>query len=224
MNVLITGANRGLGFAMTRRFVDYGDHVIATARRPAQAVELAELALQHPDRVTVVELDVTDEAQCVALSESCSSLDLLINNAGIDSGFIPFDAVDLSEAKTIYDVDALGPFRVTRALVAALEPSGVVMNISSRLASITNDDGGSLPYRMAKAALNMQSHTLAMELRDRGIVVVAVSPGWVRTDMGGAAADLCVDDSAERLVALARTLSIEQSGRFLDRFGREIPW
>jgi NAD(P)-dependent dehydrogenase (short-subunit alcohol dehydrogenase family) len=225
MEVLITGANRGLGLALTERWAERGAVVHATARRPEHAEALEALARRHDVRVHP--LDVTDDADCAALGEALRGrpLDRLINNAGIDSGFIPFEEADVEETRRIYDVDAIGPLRVTRALLGPLERSGgVVVNVSSRLASITNDDGLSVPYRMAKAALNMLSRTLAVELRDRGVSVVAVSPGWVRTDMGGPDAPLSLAEATARLTALTERLSMAHTGRFLDLDGRDIPW
>lgn len=227
MHIVLTGANRGLGLAMTRLLLEEGHRVEATARDPDGATDLGELSAAHPDRLRVHRLDVTDAAQCRALAGALegAAVDRLINNAGIDSGFIPFEQVDYDQALHIYDVDALGPLRMTHHLLPHLERAGgVVVNVSSRLGSITNSDGLSVPYRMAKAALDMQTRTVALELRDRGVAVVAVSPGWVRTDMGGPEAPLSVEHASERMVALATRLSLEHTGRFLDLEGRHIPW
>jgi len=225
MEVVITGANRGLGLSLTRRLAEGGATVHATARRPEEARALRELSETHDVRVHP--LDVTDDAQCAALGEALSErpIDRLVNNAGIDSGFIPFEEADFDEAMHIYDVDALGPLRVTRALLRPLERAGgAVINVSSRLASIANDDGLSLPYRMAKAALNMMTRTLAVELRDRGVAVVAVSPGWVRTDMGGPDATLSIEEATAGLIERVERASMEDTGRFLDLRGRDVPW
>ncbi|HJL14681.1 MAG TPA: SDR family oxidoreductase [Sandaracinaceae bacterium LLY-WYZ-13_1] len=225
MEAVVTGANRGLGLALARRLAEEGALVHATARVPEDAAELRALARTH--EVRLHQLDVTDDLECDALRDVLTErrIDLLVNNAGIDSGFIPFEESDFDEAMHIYDVDAVGPLRVTCALREPLiRAHGVVLNVSSRLASIARNEGLSVPYRMAKAALNMMTRTLAVELRARRVAVVAVSPGWVRTDMGGPEAPLSVDESTRKLAALAPRLSMEHTGRFLDLDGRDIPW
>ena len=227
MRIVLTGASRGLGLAVSRHLVERGHSVEATARDPEHATGLTDLARASGGALRVHRLEVTDPAQCRALASSLrdEAVDLLVNNAGIDSGFIPFEDVDYAEAARIYEVDALAPLRLTHLLLPSLaRAGGVVLNVSSRLASIERSDGLSVPYRMAKAALNMQTRTLAAELRDRGVAVVAVSPGWVRTDMGGDEAPLSVEQATDALVTLALRLSMEHSGRFLDLDGADIPW
>lgn len=227
MRIVVTGANRGLGLALTRRLVEHGHRVEATTRDPEGATDLGALASRSGGLLGVHRLEVTDAAQCHALATALGDgpVDMLVNNAGIDSGFIPFEAVDYDQAARIYAVDALAPLRLTHLLLPSLERAGgVVLNVSSRLASIARSDGLSVPYRMAKAALNMQTRSVAAELRERGVAVVAVSPGWVRTDMGGADAPLSVEHATDQLVALALGLSMTHTGRFLDLEGGDIPW
>jgi NAD(P)-dependent dehydrogenase (short-subunit alcohol dehydrogenase family) len=126
----------------------------------------------------------------------------------------------------VYDTNALGPLRVARALRPALAAArGKIVSVTSLMGSIAdNTSGGAYAYRMAKAALNMASKNLALELRDEGITSVVVNPGWVQTDMGGPSAPLPVGESAARIAHLADGLDLGATGKFFDAKGGELPW
>lgn len=222
MRWVITGANRGIGLALTRQLTERGEEVIATARNPVEATELVALGGR------VVPLDVTseDSVKEFAAALGNGSIDVLINNAGMlvnDAlGGLDFDGM-----KRTFDTNAVGPLRVLEAVLRQVKASGgaKVVNISSRMGSIEeNSSGGAYSYRMSKAALNMAVSSAAIDLKDAGVTVIGVHPGWVQTDMGGPNAQVAVDDSAAALLATIDGLTPSDTGRFLDRDGGAIPW
>jgi NAD(P)-dependent dehydrogenase (short-subunit alcohol dehydrogenase family) len=235
MRVVVTGANRGLGLGLTRRFAARGDEVWATARRPAEATELQALArAAGPGRVHVVELDVRNEEQTRALTARVggdspeAGLDLLINNAGVSGnwGGGPHN-VDAREVLACFETNALGALLVTRALLPKLRAAGgaKIVNMTSLMGSIgDNRSGRAYAYRMSKAALNMATRSLANDLRPLGITVIALHPGWVKTEMGGDGAPEEIDDAVARMVALIDGLGPADSGKFRHAEGKELPW
>lgn len=201
---------------------------MAAARKPAGAVGLSELASSLPDRVQVVELDVASDASAARLKDSVTGpLDVLINNAGVVGKSGPLDELDFDDLLTTYSTDALGPLRVTRALLPLLSAGSTkkIVNISTGMASISdNGSGGAWGYRMAKAALNMATKNLALMLRSEAIVCIAVNPGWVKTDMGGRGANMPVEESAKRILGIVASIGIGDTGRFLNYDGETFPW
>jgi NAD(P)-dependent dehydrogenase (short-subunit alcohol dehydrogenase family) len=222
--ILITGANRGIGLELVRRLKGRGDRVIGTARNPGKAKELAALADE------VVELDVTDRKQIARLSKSVGrdGLDVLINNAGVASRRTgKLETLDEDEFEEVFRVNALAPMLVTRALLPALRAGRrkIVMNISSQLASIANNTGGSsYAYRASKSALNQLNRCLHNELSPEGFVCLAVHPGWVRTDMGGPEAHLSVEESVAGLLGVLDAAGPRTSGGFWNYDGTALPW
>lgn len=221
--VLVTGANRGLGLEFARQLVAAGATVIGTARDPAAAGELAALGAR------VEPLDVTDPASVAALARRLEGvrLDALLNNAGYFGHRGSVAALDPETARREYEVNALGPLRVTQALLPQLRLGSLklVMNMSSGMGSLERaGSGGAAGYRASKAALNMLTVVLAAELKDEGFVCVAMSPGWVRTDMGGQGASLAPQESVRGMLAVLGALGPGDSGRFLDHDGSGLPW
>lgn len=236
---VVTGANRGLGLEFVRQLAGAGDEVVATARRPEEAADLAEVVAASGGRVTVAALDASDAASVAAaagqIGERFAAVDLLVNNAGImrAAGFPdqatagPLDALDGGAILEILRVNALGPVLVTQALQPLLAAAGrsVVVNLSSGMASIGNlASPMDYAYCTSKAALNMMSRHLAFDLRRQGTVVVAMSPGWVSTDMGGPAAPLEPQQSVKNMLAVVDGLTPADTARFLDHTGEDIPW
>jgi len=221
MRIVITGANRGIGLALTQQYLARGETVHATARDPDGATALAEL---RSERLHVHALDVRDDASCRALGESLRGvpIDLLVNNAGIGRQASDEPAQILA----VIDTNAVGPVRVVRALRDNVRRArGKILFLTSVLGSIANNTSGeAYAYRMSKAALNMAGRTVAHELAPDQVAVALVHPGWVRTDMGGPNAPVPVDVAAAKLVALADRLTLSDSGRFLDTDGGELPW
>ena len=223
MTVLVTGANRGIGLELVRQMRARGHQVIGTARKPEQAMELKETGAR------VVQLDVTDSNSIRAMAQQLQGqrIDLLINNAGmLGHNAQSFGETDFDQVIATFDVNSLGPMRVTQALLPnILAGSGkTVIQISSTMGSIANNSGGYYGYRASKAALNMLNKSLALELADQGITSVVIHPGWVQTRLGGENAAITVEDSVTGMVQVIAKLGPEDSGRFLDYQGEELPW
>lgn len=223
--VLITGANRGIGLELSKRSLDSGKHVIATCRQPDTAIELK--ALIEPSHIH--QLEVTDEADVDRLARSLSgqTIDVLINNAGImGSERQSIDDMDYAAWLEAFNVNTLAPFRLIVALrdnlKNAMRPRAVT--ISSQMGSLNRKSKGSHAYRSSKAAVNKVMQVLSMELESDGIIVCPVHPGWVRTDMGGSAADISVEESGEGLFRLIDSMTMEHTGRFWTWEGKEHPW
>lgn len=221
--VLVTGANRGLGLEFARQLHAAGATVIATARKPEAAEELQALG------VRVVQLDVTDEASVAAMAAALDGapLDVLLNNAGIFTERGDFESADPAAVLKVYDVNTVGPMRVTQALLPNLRSGQrkLVMNMSSGLGSIQNNTSGSFAgYRASKAALNMMTHTMAVEMTDENFIVIAMSPGWVRTDMGGENATLSPTESIRGMLDTMAPLTAAATGKFFSHDGTELPW
>jgi len=221
--VVVTGANRGLGLELAKQFAVAGADVVGTAREPEAATELAALG------VRILQLDVSDDASVAAFAKALgdSPIHLLINNAGMSGRSLIDEVTHVELVRRIFDVNTLGPMRVTDALLPNLiaADGAFIVNMSSRLGSLTeNTSGGYHGYRESKAALNMYSRSLAADHRDEGIIAIAVSPGWVRTDMGGPEAPLSPEESISGLRSVIEGLSPESSGKFLNHDGTELEW
>jgi NAD(P)-dependent dehydrogenase (short-subunit alcohol dehydrogenase family) len=227
-HLLITGSNRGLGLALTQCYCEAGWQVMACCRSPEYAADLMAL-LNRYDGLEIFELDVTDEegVQALALELEDRPLDLLINNAGYyGSAQASFGNINSQEWRYLFDINTIAPFKLTEAFYPGLERAhGIVANLSSKMASMgDNRQGGSYLYRSSKAALNALSKSLAIDLADAGIRVVALHPGWVQTDMGGPNALISADVSAKGIKSLLDNLTPGQSGGFFDYQGNPIPW
>lgn len=228
---LVTGANRGLGMEFVRQLLARGDHVIAACRQPGKATTLNLLAGEHPGRLQVLPLDLADPRTHAALAAEVplvtdeEPLDLLINNAGVLRGGERFGQVRPSDLDASFHTNAAGPFLLTQALAPQLAEGATVANISSEVGSIALRQEFRTPsYAMGKAAQNMATSLLAQALAPRGIKVVALHPGWVRTDMGGAQAALSAQESVAGLLRVLHQLTLDQSGEFFDWQGQPLPW
>ena len=213
--VLITGANRGIGLEFARQYAADGWDVIATARHSSP--ELDALG------VTVKPLDLSN-ADAVAAFTVEQSLDLFIANAGTSQPKATQGPDNARGWQAMMMVNAIAPYQLGKGLLARMTEGGKMIAISSGMGSIGDNGGGWVPYRTSKAALNMAWSSLALEGRSRGIACVLFSPGWVKTDMGGAGAEITAEDSVSSMRALIDRLTIEQTGRFLRRDGSELPW
>ena len=225
----ITGSSRGIGFGLTREVLSHGNKVIAACRRPAEAVELNALAKEHPEHLSLIELDVADASSLKRLASQAAGfahIDVLINNAGISKGHaITLPELNMDIVEEVFRINTMGPIRVVQALLPALQKASqpVVVQISSNMGSITNTaTGGAYPYRIAKAGLNMFNKVLSLE--SPNVICVVCHPGWVKTDMGGEQADIDVKTSVSGLYKVIRGLKREDSGGFFDYQGHKMPW
>ena len=226
---IVTGANRGLGLEFTRQLLARGDRVVAACRHPGKASELNHLAGEHPGRLHVLPLDVAEEKSRTAFARElplvADAIDLLINNAGVLHSGERWGSVSEANLADSLRTNAMGPFLLTQALASQLAERATVANISSGMGSISDDpDFHSPSYRISKAALNMATRMLAKALESRGIPVIALCPGWVRTDMGGSSAQITPPESVSALLQVIDAVMPERSGGFFDRFGKPMPW
>lgn len=222
--ILITGANRGLGLEFARQLASKGHTIIATARQPEPGDALHELAER------VLPLDLTDDTSVAAFASDLGgrAIDLLINNgaAGTKAGGI--EDLDPSALLDHLNTNAVGPMRVTRALLPNLRAGKDkrIVSISSILGSITQavEEGGLYEYRTGKAALNMLNACLSEQLSKEGFTCVVMHPGWVRTRMGGDKAPLTPEESIAGMVKVIEGLKPSDNGRFVQHDGERLPW
>jgi NAD(P)-dependent dehydrogenase (short-subunit alcohol dehydrogenase family) len=216
-NVLITGANRGIGLEFARQYSADGWDVIATARHSSS--ELDALG------VRVEPLDLSDADQVAAFAGKIAGpLALFIANAGTSHPMNTLGADNARDWQAMMMVNAIAPYQLGKALLPRMADGGKMIAISSGMGSIGENGGGWVPYRTSKAALNMAWSNLALEAKSRGIACVLFSPGWVKTEMGGAGAEISPQESVTAMRALIDRLTIADSGKFLRRNGSEIPW
>jgi NAD(P)-dependent dehydrogenase (short-subunit alcohol dehydrogenase family) len=228
-NILITGANRGVGLALTRIYAQRGDAVFAGCRVPSRAEELQALAKVHS--VKVLALDVADTASVAACAQALSSetIDTLINNAGIIGQ--PRErqtatSMDFAMWAEILNVNTMGPVRVMQALLPQLKRSAQakVMNVTSDLGALSHDDPMFYGYSASKAALNKFMRLAALELKREGVAIGLIHPGWVQTDMGGPEAPLSPVVSATGIVKVVDQLDLENAGSFWKWDGQLQSW
>jgi len=230
--VFITGASRGIGLELAREYADRGWHVIATARRPADAPELAKLAATHPG-VTLEQLDVTDLARIDVLAAKYRDqpIDVLINNAGI-AGPVPgqmLGRMNFELLRQVLDTDAVGPMKLSEALLPNVIASHQkkIVTLSTSEASFAKIDAGRLYwYRAAKAAVNMLMLNLAYDVRKKGVAVALINPGPVDTDMMKGV-PMKLQPAAEavpKVIGIIDRLNLENTGKFWDYAGGEVPW
>jgi NAD(P)-dependent dehydrogenase (short-subunit alcohol dehydrogenase family) len=216
---LVTGANRGIGLALVRRLADKGRDVIAVCRRSSPALDALGVRVEAG-------IDVTSDDAAAALARRLEgvALDELVCNAGIlredDLDDLGFD-----ELRAQFEVNALGPLRVVKALRPQLGNGTKIALITSRMGSIAdNGSGGSYGYRMSKAALNAAGVSLARDLQPAGVAVAILHPGWVKTDMTGDTGNIDAADAAKQLVDRLDALTLESTGTFWHANGQKLPW
>ena len=229
MNVLITGASRGIGLEMVRYGIEQSWRIFACCRHPQQAETLLSLAKLANGRVSVHVADMYELATIQALSYELrnEAIDLLINNAGIyGSDKNKFGHVDVQSWINTFQVNSIAPLKVSEALIEQLRMGKrrVIACLSSKMGSMAdNGSGGSYIYRSSKAALNAVVKSMAVDLKAEGITCVALHPGWVKTDMGGPNAEIGTRESVTRMFDILLSLSPADSGRFIDIDGTDIP-
>ena len=231
-NCLVTGANRGIGLEFVRQLLGRGEHVVATCRHPGRATALNALAGEYPGRLHVLPLDVAAPKSRAELARELplvlgddGRLDLLVNNAGVLHSGERFGNVDQAILEDSLRTNAAGPFLLAQALAPLLADGARIANLSSVMGSIAGRGEFRSPsYCASKAAQNMLTVQLAQALAARGVVVVALHPGWVMTEMGGEHATVPTAEAVRGLLQVIDGATPAHSGRFLDWRGEPLPW
>ena len=229
LNMLITGANRGIGLAITELALKRGDKVFATCRDPSSAKDLIALQERYSDKCIILSLNVVDE---ISLRDAALDLqdylDLLICNAGVQNGYGgmlgPENTMDAF--RDVLMTNIASPFFTTRYFLPHLRKSksgGKVAVISSLMGSQTHTASNAYAYRASKAGANNITLTLSHELHDEGIAVAAFHPGWVRTDMGGPNGDISAHESAASLLQRFDELTLTDTGAFINYNADKLP-
>lgn len=223
--VLITGTNRGIGLGIGKGMASLGWHVIATARTHAKA-ELAARAIGHG--AVGIALDVTSEDSVREAADQVSKrfdhLDVLVNNAGV-MGNHAMQEFDLPQISSVMDSNFMGPIRTSKYFLAILRKSNDarIINVSSGMGELASLEGGGYgAYRLSKTALNAFTILLASELRNTNIKVIAMCPGWVKTDMGGTGASRSVEQGAETAIWLSTAAEVQRGKFYRDK--KVISW
>lgn len=228
---LVTGCSRGIGLSLAKQLASRGWRVLAGTRHPAGAHALQAAAREAtPGAIEILSLDVRSDDSVKAAAEEAAvkvrGLDVLVNNAGVfpEEGNESLESLPLECFEEAFAVNVVGVARVTRVFLPLLTRAAHprVINMSSLAGSVSGkEDSRHYCYSASKAALNMLTRTMAAELRPRGVTVVAVTPGWVKTEMGGPDALLTAEDSARSLAATIDRITHHDAGHFLDRDGQK---
>ena len=231
MRVLITGSNRGIGLEYVRQLLARGDTVFAACRNPDLADDLKELQADYGDKLTLVQMDVSDENSIATahtqVSQQTAALDILINNAAINPGREEFGGIKKSDLMQTFEVNVAGVMLVSQQFVDLLKNGEQprLIQISSRGGSFAlNARTGMCSYRTSKAALNMLNKVIHHELKLLGIISIVMAPGWVITDMGGPNASLQPKDSIRQQLAVIDSLTMDDAGTFKDYTGSTVAW
>ncbi len=215
---LVTGANRGIGLEYCRQLKERGDNVIAVCRSVSD--ELKDLDVQ-----TETDVDITSDSSVTQLVKKLDgkTLDVLINNAGIIEG-VSLNNLDFDSIRRQFEVNAVGPLRLTQALLNNLKSGSKVIMMTSRMGSIDdNTSGGSYGYRMSKVALSMAGKSLSEDLKSKNILVAILHPGLVQTRMTGFSG-ITTEESVKGLLARIDELNMENTGTFWHSNGEILPW
>ena len=225
-NVAITGAARGIGLELAKQHVEAGDSVLALVRKPTDKLEA--LAAASNGKLTIHTMDVADDASVKsgAATTGSAPIDILYNVAGVTgpASDQELETADWKAWDEAFAIMVQGPLRVLQAFLPRLGSGSKVITISSQLAASTWPYGGFYAYGAAKSALNRMMRSVAIDVKDRGIVIGLVHPGWVQTDMGGDGADITPTESAAGIRKVAADWTLETSGNFLKWNGEVHAW
>ena len=226
-NIVITGAARGIGLELTRQYIAAGDRVFALVRAPASATPLQALAAASDGKLTVHGCDVSDTAsvQAGVASIHATEIDVLLNVAGVIGTAAPeLESTDWATFDAALDVLIKGPLRMLNAALPRLHAGAKIINITSQIAASTWPYGGLYAYAAGKAGLNRMMRSVATDLKDRGIIVGLIHPGWVKTDMGGPDAEITPEESATGIRKLTAEWTLDKTGDFYSWNGQPHAW
>lgn len=219
-NIVITGANRGIGLALTQFYAATGHSVTAICRTISTELE----AIPNTTIVSGIDVTSSKNLEDLRIALKGQKIDILINNAGILSEE-KFGYIDYSHIERQFQVNAIGPLRTTEVLRDLLQPGSKVILVTSRMGSLSdNNSGASYGYRMSKAALNAAGISLAIDLKPLGIAVSLLHPGFVKTKLVHNQGDITANEAAIRLTARIDELTLENSGTFRHSNGEHLPW
>lgn len=217
--VVITGASRGIGLAFVKHYLAEGWQVVALCRKTTE-----ELVATRAEIIEGIDVSSNDFGAALRNRLTGIAVDVLINNAGILRNEV-LGKLDFATMREQFEVNALGPLKVVEALMPNMQEGSKIALITSRMGSITdNTSGGRYGYRMSKAALNIAGVSLAQDLRQNGIAVGILHPGYVQTDMVGNNGDISAGVAAERLANRIADLTLDNSGTFWHSNGEILPW
>jgi NAD(P)-dependent dehydrogenase (short-subunit alcohol dehydrogenase family) len=226
----VSGANRGIGFGLSLEMAQHGCKVATGYRDETRSGQLLAEA-EKDGNILPVKVDVTVEEDLQHLYEFVDNrlghLDILVNNAGVNiNESAQVNELNWQDVARNLEVNVGGPLRTSKALYPLLQKGREkkIVNISSQMGSIQLTSGGTTPYRVSKAALNMLSRNQAIEYKKDGIAVVIIHPGWVKTDMGGPAAPLTVAESVRKIFQIIEMISLANTGEFISVTGDRIPY
>ncbi len=225
--IVIAGASRGIGLELARQHAAAGDRVFALCRTPANATGLAALASASNGAVTVHEADVQSDAsmRSAAAGTGGEAIDILYTVAGVVGTIEPeLESANWEIFDEAIDIMVKGPLRVLQAFLPQLSSGSKVINFSSQIAASTWPYGGFYGYAASKAALNRMMRSIAADLKDRGIIIGLIHPGYVQTDMGGPTADITPEESATGVRKVATSWTLAESGDFKKWNGETHSW
>lgn len=227
--VFVTGISRGIGLKLAEEFVNGGFNVIGTVRNEGDKNSVLDLPQFAGKHLTIFVADVTDERSVKVIANELHNtpIDILINNAGVLGGdYQNASNLDFDAWMNTLTVNTIAPMRVALALLDNTKAAehGKIVTISSIMGSLARERSDSIAYRSSKAAINKAMQCLAVDLKPENIGVYLMHPGWVRTDMGGPAADISVEESAAGLYKTITNFTMKESGRFWQYDGDELDW
>jgi NAD(P)-dependent dehydrogenase (short-subunit alcohol dehydrogenase family) len=230
VNALITGTNKGLGLGLTKSLLDKGYKVFATCRKMAKAKELEALSKTFPNKLKILEVDVVAPNAGESISNFLKDepIDLFLNNAGtIGSRGQGFGQVTTSDWLEVLQVNLIAPLLISQSIIENISKGSEkkMFFLSSKVGSIADNSGGGMyVYRSSKTALNQVVKSLSVDLLGNRISVVALHPGWVRTDMGGPNALISIEKSVSGMIGVISRTTLTDTGKFFNYDGKEIPW
>jgi NAD(P)-dependent dehydrogenase (short-subunit alcohol dehydrogenase family) len=224
--VLITGANRGIGYSLAETLIKRGDRVIAMVRDPFRLPDLLKTAPR--EQMMVIGMEVTDDRSVQRAAAAVKEpIDALVNNAGMfGSREATALDVDLATFAEVIAVNTIAPLRVARTFLPQLKQgkNPRILTISSQMGALSGSAQGSIAYRASKAAVNKTMQCLAADLKPDGVTAIVLHPGWVQTDMGGSTADITPAESAAGIAGLIDTITLKDTGKFFRWDGTIHPW